>query len=393
MQNQKIQQGSKEWLQAKLTTIGGSEIYALVLGLCTLEEIQAVLPHFNLESAFTSPMLCAFKFLYGQHAPMKASIDNILKYGNAMEEPSVSWFNKQYSGVAKCNFTRDFEVHKKNRHASCSPDGYISLNGTVRDFATGETITREDGVGVMEIKTIRRDQGFKDEPKMQYIFQACWNAYIMNMQWFCIFSTYAKEYSLETEFYQGRRVAYAETNQYQKIYQELSSKTFFYKINGGIINLCLTAFKRFLNKVETVSKASRTGKFQAFLDNFEFSKREDISALERSMVLQICSSQYTAEYGDAEATEEQSSLLLRRYELSQQEKAIKEEKDEIAGQFIKMLGKHNAIVSYETETVPEMRCSMQGGSLKFTPNFSKDKFAKAFGGESLNFDNHKNINN
>ena len=35
-----IEQGTLEWLEAKKTTIGGSEIGALIAGLCTAEEIK-----------------------------------------------------------------------------------------------------------------------------------------------------------------------------------------------------------------------------------------------------------------------------------------------------------------------------------------------------------------
>jgi hypothetical protein len=374
MKNSIIQQGTEEWLIAKQTTIGGSEIYALVLNLCTLEEIRSVLPNFVPETSFTTAMLCGLKFLYGQTVEMKPAMKNVLRYGNAMEEPSIAWFNQQYRGVANCEFTRDFHYHEKNKNASCSPDGYITLNGTVRDISRDEVITSADGRGVMEIKTVRRQDGFKDEPKMQYIFQACWNAYILNMNWFCLFLSFAKEIELEDDFSQGQRVAYAETNQYEKIFPQLHSKTFFYKLNPGIINLCLKAFGRFLDKIKEAKKLLYTEQWTVF----QFSDNQERYYAEKAIVLEICSRAYIEEHGDIEATEEESNLLLRRYELIKEEGKIEKEKNEIQAYFLKKVAKHNSIISYETQTVPEMRFLIKNGKATFSPNFCKKKFKNAF---------------
>ena len=364
MQNTQIQQGTEEWLSAKLQTVGGSEIYALVLGLCTAEEIKAVLPNYEPETSYTSPLLVGLKFLYGQ----TTEIPEINKlYGNAMEKPSVDWFNDIHKGVAKCVFTRNFHVHEKYKQASCSPDGYISLNGKVQDFSTNEDITAESGLGLMEIKTARRQAGFQEEPVLQYLFQASWNAYVIGLEWFCIFLTFAKEYDFESELYKGKRIAYAEANMLDKIKAELEYKTFFYKQNNGIINLCLLALRRFTEKLIQSKNLEYSKKWTVF----DFTTNNDkVFLQEKSIIGCLADSELQNKYGSREAVSNEIEMLEKRYKLMLQKKEIDAEINQIEGYFYKAIQDNSQIIAHAGEGY-EMSVLLQAKGIKFTPTLAK----------------------
>jgi len=364
MQPTPIQQGTEEWLNAKLQTVGGSEIYALVLGLCTTEEIKAVLPNYEPEISYTSPLLIGLKFLYGQ----TTKIHEINKlYGNAMEKPSVDWFNEERKGVAKCEFTRNFHIHEKYKQASCSPDGYISLNGKIQDFSTNEDITVENGLGLMEIKTARRQAGFQEEPALQYLFQASWNAYVIGLSWFCVFITFAKEYDYESELHKGKRIAYAELGLLEKIRAELDCKTFFYKQNNGIINLCLLALRRFTEKIIKSKNLEYSKKWIVF----DFTtNNEKIFIQEKSIIGNLADSELQSQYGNRETIENEAEMLEKRYKLILQKKEIDSEINEIEGYFYKVIQDNSQVIAHAGEDY-EMSVLPKEGGLKFTPTLAK----------------------
>ena len=343
--------------------MGGSEIYALVLGLCTTEEIKAVLLNYEPETSYTSPLLIGLKFLYGQ----TTEIPEINKlYGNAMEKPSVDWFNDIYKGVARCEFTRNFHIHEKYKQASCSPDGYISLNGKVHTVL-GEEITQENGLGLMEIKTARRQAGFQEEPTLQYLFQASWNAYVIGLEWFCVFITFAKEYDFESELYKGKRIAYAEANMLDKIKAELDCKTFFYKQNNGIINLCLLALRRFTEKQIQSKNLEYSKKWTVF----DFTTNNDkVFLQEKSIIGCLADSELQNKYGSREAVSNEIEMLEKRYKLMLQKKEIDAEINQIEGYFYKAIQDNSQIIAHAGEGY-EMSVLPQAKGIKFTPTLAK----------------------
>lgn len=358
-----IQQGTEKWLSAKLQTVGGSEIYALVLGLCTTEEIKAVLPNYEPETSYTSPLLIGLKFLYGQ----TTEIPEINKlYGNAMEKPSVDWFNDIHKGVAKCEFTRNFHIHEKYKQASCSPDGYISLNGKVHTVLE-EEITQENGLGLMEIKTARRQAGFQEEPTLQYLFQASWNAYVIGLSWFCVFITFAKEYDYENELYKGKRIAYAELGLLDKIRAELDCKTFFYKQNNSIINLCLLALRRFTEKIIESKSFEYSKKWTVF--NFT-TNNNAIFLQEKSIIGSLADSELQKQYGSREGIENETEMLEKRYKLMLQKKQIDAEINEIEGYFYKAIQHNSQIIAHAGESYEMSVLPIEKG-IKFTPTLAK----------------------
>lgn len=363
MQTTQIQQGNEEWLNAKLQTVGGSEIYALVLGLCSTEEIKAVLQNYEPETSYTSPLLIGLKFLYGQ----TTEIPEINKlYGNAMEKPSVDWFNDIYKGVAKCEFTRNFHIHEKYKQASCSPDGYISLNGKVHTLLNDE-ITAEDGLGLMEIKTARRQAGFQEEPTLQYLFQASWNAYVIGLSWFCVFMTFAKEYDYESELYKGKRIAYAEAGMLDEIKAELDCKTFFYKQNNGIINLCLLALRRFTEKLIKSKNLEYSKKWTVF----DFTTNNDKVFLQEKVIIgSLADPELQSQYGSREANENEAEMLEKRYKLMLQKKEIDAEINDIEAYFYKAIQDNSQIVAHAGEGY-EMSVLPTAKGTKFTPTLAK----------------------
>ena len=290
-----IQQKTEAWYEKKLHTIGGSEIYALVLHYC--KNIKEYLPNFMPETSYQSPKKLALKFLYGQVLPIK-EIHSV--YGNAMEKPLINLLNKQFRGVAKFSGTQNFHLYKQSENASCSPDGYIELNGTVVDFATNESITSQDGKGMLELKTADYKFAFESEPKMQYLFQLQWNMLIAGLEWGCLSVMFPKSHELDSEFYKGQRTVFAESNMIEKIQEQTEIKTFFYKKNKSMQYLCLIAFNQFCKDYKLAKEQGHTV--------FEFSKDLQLFKDEKTILSDI----NQEKYGIREATAEEDALFETR---------------------------------------------------------------------------------
>jgi hypothetical protein len=361
---QTIQQNTPEWLSAKLSTIGGSEIYALVVSLLTEEEIKQYLPYFEYESSFGSVMKTAIKFLYG--ITSEIGVVNS-EYGNAMELPMVHFFNKNFYGLAKAQYTRDFIVHDKYKNISCSPDGYIDLESEVEEFGNQDSkITKEDDRGLLELKTITHSDAWNEEAKMQYLFQCNWNAWVCGLNWYCVYLSYAKDYEGESDFKKGKRVVYSEKCEYDKIAEEVEFKEYFYKTNHAVINLCKLAFKRFVAKI----KEARTLDYGKMWSVFQFSNKHKIFLEERKLLSQIQDTSIQEKFGKRDATDKELDMILERFVASAKINQLQERKDLIDAHFIKEL-LNNTEVSATWKGF-DLKCKETKSGISYSPT-SKNK--------------------
>jgi hypothetical protein len=337
-----IKQRTPEWLEAKKTTIGGSEIGALVANLCTAEEIQKAGITLDNESFFTSSMSIGIKWLYGLTTEIPA-VNSL--YGNAMEKPSIAFLNENFQGVLSAVGTDDFVVSGKNKHISCSPDGYIDLVGTVEEFGTGKQITSEDGRGLLELKTVRLQKAMSGEPSMQYLIQGVWNADVCNMDWFCLFTVFVKDYNNDNDFTRGMLCEMAKSNKIAEMKEFVDYEVFFYKQKNGIINLCRLALKRFLEKI----KEAKNLEFHNRWTVFDFSKSDKLFKQEKSLIAQIDNEELRAKYGSRLATDEEEELFVKRYKLHSQIAKLTEEKNETEGKVMKALCDNKEIIAFAGE--------------------------------------------
>lgn len=337
-----IEQGTLEWLEAKKTTIGGSEIGALIAGLCTAEEIQKAGLNLKNESFFQTPMKIGLKFLYGltNDIPKVNSL-----YGKAMEVPSVEFLNNNFQGVLKAQNTNDFVVSNKSKHISCSPDGYIDLTAIVEEFGTQKAITNKDGRGMLELKTIRFQKAMEGEPAAQYLIQGVWNAYVCNLDWFCLFTVFIKDFDNDNDFTRGMLCEMAKARKFEEMKQYVDYEAFFYKQKNGIINLCLLALKRFLDKI----KEAQNLEFHKRWTVFDFSTNPLHFKEEKSLLTQIDCEEVRAKYGSRIATCEEAELFVKRYQCKKNIDLLTQEQSKVESMLIKALNNNESIIAYDGE--------------------------------------------
>lgn len=358
--NTPIQQNTPEWLDAKRSTIGGSEIYNLVLAFTTPEERKQYLPFFEEEKAFGSIMQTAIKFLYG----ISPEFDKLNReYGNAMELPTVNFFNEKYNGVLNAEYTRDFIQHNEYRNISCSPDGYVELEDIVNEYGSEVEITKDLGYGLLELKTTQHKDAFKEEAKMQYLFQCNWNAWVCGLNWYAVVLCYPKDFDLEKPEEKGKRIAYADVNNYTKIYETVDFQEYFYKTNNAVINLCKLAYSRFVKKIKEARELPLERQWTVFPFSSETKKFEE----EKALLRQVPIDEIQEKFGVREASAEEVDLFVERRKNAQEIKRLQERNNEITGHFLKEIKDHEKI-STEIDG-KEYRCKYDTkGSLRFYPN-------------------------
>lgn len=362
--NTQIQQGTPEWLKAKLSTVGGSEIYDIVLNFTTEEERNKYLKDFLAESSFGSVMQTAIKNLY-EITPNNFSEVN-RDYGNAMELPMIEWLNHTYSQTVKAEYTRDFVMHEKHPNISCSPDGYIELQNEVYEFATETPITKADGHGLLELKTIRFEDA-KQETKMQYLFQCNWNAWVCQFNWYAIVRSYVKDYNLETDFAKGKRVVYAENMQYDKIFEEVECDVTFYKINKPVIKLCIEAVQRYFTKLNEARKLD----YSKMWTVFSFSKKSSQFQQEKRLLAQIQDHAIQECFGERQATEEETNMMVERFKNNIQIKELEERNTIIEGHFLNSILDNSSITGLFD--MFELKCNKTEKGINFTPTLRNKK--------------------
>ena len=368
MKYTQIQQGTPQWLEAKNLTIGGSEIYNIVIEFTTEEERNKYLKDFFVESSFGSSMQTAIKNLYGITPNNFSEVNR--DYGNAMELPMVEWLNHTYSQTLKAEYTRDFVMHEKHPNISCSPDGYIELQNEVYEFGTETPITKADGYGLLELKTIRIEDAKESEAKMQYLFQCNWNAWVCGLNWYAIVRSYAKDYNLENDFAKGKRVVYAENKQYNKIFEEVECDVAFYKISRAVINLCILASNKYFQKLNEARKLDY-GKMWSV---FELSKKSSQFQQEKRLLAQIQDPAIQERFGKREATENEVNMMVERFANNIKIKELEERNTTIDGLFIKEIGDNTSIVG--SYGMFELKCNKTEKGINFTPNLGNKKLVE-----------------
>lgn len=374
--NTQIQQGTPEWLKAKLSTVGGSEIYDIVLNFTTEEEQNTYLGSILVESSFGSVMQTGIKNLYGITPNNFSEVNR--DYGNAMELPMIAWLNHTHSNTLNAEYTRDFVIHEKHPNISCSPDGYIELKDTVFEFGTEAPITKADGYGLLELKTIRFEDA-RQEAKMQYLFQCNWNAWVCGLNWYGVVRSYAKDYNLETDFAKGKRVVYAENKQYNKIFEEVDCEVEFYKTHKGVIYLCQLACKRYFEKLNEARKLD----YSKMWTVFEFSKKEGQFQQEKRLLAQIQDPAIQERFGERQATEEETNMMVERFKNNIQIKELKERNTVIEGHFFNAIFDNSNITGLFD--MFELKCNKTEKGINFTPTLRNEKLI-----EKLNTKNNNN---
>ena len=166
-----IKQHSPEWLEAKKSRVGASEIAGLVHYYCK-DELKALKIDFE---PYNTALQTWAKVKFGIELPFPKSIS---RWGLGMEEYIADRFNREQSQIL-AKRTDDFVIN--NDLMGCSPDGYVNIKNRlpeqplckIQDFDKQVVIDNTWGNGTLELKTTSFNQSsdFRDGFKWHYIFQ------------------------------------------------------------------------------------------------------------------------------------------------------------------------------------------------------------------------------
>lgn len=205
MQN-KILQGTSEWLEAKQSKISASEIFSLVLHYCRAElEVM----NFNLreEKSFRTVQELFLKVKFDAKL---SDIDHIhSEFGQGME-PYVAYRLQCEVDQFEVKRSKEFIVNE-NLHslAACSPDGYgrfFDSDCEVEDFDKTCKINEKWGEGAIELKTANYFANFGSEKgaRLSYIFQLQFQLMVMGLKWGCLAVLMPKEKEFDEGFFKGQ---------------------------------------------------------------------------------------------------------------------------------------------------------------------------------------------
>src|SRR5260221_13396943 len=119
-----IKQNTPEWLAAKVSKIGASEIYSLIYHYCR-PELEKLGVDLIKEKPFKSALELFLKIKHGiENNDIKEVYS---EFGHGME-PYICQRLKKELSECRVNTTDDFVLNEiLHNLAACSPDGYIKL--------------------------------------------------------------------------------------------------------------------------------------------------------------------------------------------------------------------------------------------------------------------------
>jgi hypothetical protein len=247
-------QGTKEWLEAKKSRIGGSEIYSLVFHYCK-KELKALGVDLLKEQPFLSVQEL---FLQKKFGIDLLEINPILaEFGNQMED-FVNWKVSNLYPNLEIEAKKDYLT--KGDRLGCSPDGYLTItDGGFADYDDiDKEITSSLGVGMHEAKTSNyfkaKENTKEGGAKMQYIFQLQYNMLITGCNWGLLSVVSPLESEFDKDYLKGKIVGKLESkgvDAYEEINGFYDLHTYFYVRNPvfeTLINKALDCFFADLQK-------------------------------------------------------------------------------------------------------------------------------------------------
>lgn len=323
-----IKQGTEEWLEAKQSTIGGSEIYALIYHYCQ-KDLEKLGFDLNKERPFRTIQEIFLKVKFGAKL---SKIDQVFAdFGIGMENYVAQRLQSEMPKL-QVETSDEFVVNKLiHPLASCSPDGYVSTVGdsVILDFDGKKEISHLWGKGALEIKTANYFAGFTAEQgtKLQYLFQHQFQMIVLGLSWGLIAVLVPKQKEYDEPFFKGYILAKAEAEKYFEFDQ-------YYDL-VYYIHPALAAFQ------ELILKALEA--FQADLDAYDINPKvfpqnsEDLAGLQREKQLWA---QLMPEHFGSKILEENSkieSLLLERAEAYKESLFATQAKDKIETEILQLI--------------------------------------------------------
>jgi hypothetical protein len=324
-----IKQHTPEWIEAKLSTIGGSEIYGLIYYYCK-QDIQKLGINLLEEPPFSSALELFIKIKFNKRVDNFNVVNS--EFGLGMED-YISTRLAIELDKCKINSKKDYIINQ-NIHplVSCSPDGYIDLTGEVKDYDGTCIINKGWGLGILEGKTAPFDFHFesKSGAKWKYIFQVQYNMMVTVLKWGVLALLVPKERDLDNDFTKGKVVTLAKYNEWDEIDELYDLYYYIYPAMPVIQSLIIKALNA----------------FQADLDNNNWplpSSHLPTQQREKKALSLV----YPDRYGILQADEEINGLINMRQQAQIEENKIASEKNEAHLKILQKTGKYCEIIGLE----------------------------------------------
>jgi len=339
-----IKQNTPEWLEAKRSKIGGSEIYSLVYHYCK-NELEQINVDLVKDKPFRSALEIYLEKKFSIEGEPISQVNS--EFGLGMEDFICDYLNVTNPSIT-AKTTKEFIT--TDGLTSCSPDGFIEIkeNQQIRDYDDNLFITPKDGRGMLEIKTTQYLFNYEADvgTKWQYIFQLQHNMEVANCDWGILACLTPKEKEYDNDFFKGKIVGrLMEGAKFEDLRQYYNLYTYaYYKMPPiqQLIGRALAKFQKAMddNVLPAISKDDK-----AFLTR------------EKKALSQIA----PEKYGILQADDKLNNMLEERAIINNELLKCQTERTAIDCEIIKALETHIAVEGLAHKAKFDTR-----GSLRFS---------------------------
>ena len=338
-----IKQHTEEWLNAKRTRVGASEIAGLVHYYCK-DELKAL----NIEfEPYTTALQIFAKVKFGVELPFPKSLS---KWGLGMEGFIASKFQNEQTQIS-CTKTDGFII--KDELSACSPDGYVKINGDLQvpDFDKQVMIDSSWGEGVFEMKTtsyLMKDD-FIDGFKWHYIFQVMYQMFVCNANWGVGAVLIPNEFWEEEEFQRGNILGKVESGKLDGIDDLFHLRYFVYAKKPKLIELIEIALDKFKAHLDSNT-----------LPNVYKGTKQTLLYNEKRVLGMINQSRF----GEIGASEEMNYLLCQMEITQAEKKKLEIEELALRNEIIQKMGDNLAVIGSSYQAKFDSRLALRFKKLK-----------------------------
>jgi hypothetical protein len=297
-----IIQHSPEWLEAKKSKIGGSEIFTLVHYYCQ-EELKSLDVDLDKEMGFKTALELFIKLKFGVEDNNISEVNSV--FGNEMEEYINARLNQELPSTATAR-TRDFIINEElHKLSACSPDGYVELSSNpcqLPDFDKTCLIDSDWEQGILEFKTTPFGFNFQitEGCKWAYIFQLTYNIMVCGARWGILAAITPKDKDFDTDFYKGQVIGKLKAKGVNaETMEELA----------GVYNFNYYVYKRIPALEGLILKALNC--FQNDLDNNVYPEKSGHPA-KLARERKVIGLAFPDHYGEWQADEEVANMIEQR---------------------------------------------------------------------------------
>ena len=322
-----IIQHSPEWLEAKKSKIGGSEIFSLVHYYFP-KELEELGVNLSKEQPFKTALELFIKIKFGVEDNDISEVNS--EFGKLMEGPICDLLRKERE-LELCDFkrTQDFIINDKlHTLAACSPDGYVELPFAevgeeipfLPDFDKTCKIIAAWGMGILEFKTT--DYGFNFEAekgcKWSYIMQLQHNLLVCGAKWGILAALSPREKQFDTDFFKGRVLGIMQAGQNLPLNQYYNLNYYVYPAMPRIQDLILKALNTFQTDLDS--------------DNYPRASTHPAKVQRERKVIAMA---FPEHYGQLEADKELDDLINQRMIANIEAKKAESEATELEIEIVK----------------------------------------------------------